>query len=375
MKYNDTKTKAFAKEHIDIHTQKADEEGMFPIESLNALKQHGYMGLLVPKEYGGEGLGLKEHVAILEILAQSCATTALAYMMHNVSTMCIVLHGSKEMKSKILPAIAKGESALALAFSETSTGTHFYQPQIALTKVNETYTLNGKKSFVTSAGYVDYYLVLSNALAGDTLDNWLVDTSLEGLTIESDKWDGLGLRGNASAPLLFENVKLQDKDRIGEEGSGQAQVFEVVAPFFIIGLAAIYTGVSLAVCSEITAYCMQRTYADGSSLSHIQSIQKDLATIYQKSQSATHFTKAAAKAGANGDEDALTQIIASRIHASQVSIEVATLAMKLGGGQAYAKRLSIERLLRDALASQVMAPGIDVLATWLGKAITNQPLP
>lgn len=374
MKYNYEQILAFANKYVAKHTQEADEKARFPKESIDALKTHGYMGLLVPKEYGGQGLGLYEHALTIEALAQSCATTALSYMMHNVATMCIVLHGSDEMKASILPKIANGDVSLALAYSETATGTHFYQPQIALTKSNTQYLLNGTKSFVTSAGYVDYYLVLSNSLLENSLDNWLIDATKEGITIETEKWDGLGLRGNASAPLSFENILLNSTDRIGEEGSGQAQVFEVVAPFFIIGLSAVYSGVALAVSESITKHCMQRTYSDESALCSIESVQKDLALIYQKAQSAKHFTKAAALCASNGEEDALAQIIASRTHASQVSIEVATLAMKLGGGQAYAKRLDLDRLLRDALASQVMAPGVDVLSIWLGRAITKQPL-
>ena len=120
---------------------------------------------------------------------------------------------------------------------------------------------------------------------------------------------------------------------------------------------------------------MGRKYTNSGSLSEIPTVQNDLATIYIKAQSAKHFTLAGANAGLNKQEDALAQIISARINASIAAIEVCTLAMKIGGGTAYAKRLPIERLLRDSFASQVMAPGIDVLSIWLGKALTGQQIP
>ena len=375
MKELNEKTMQFAQTYVAPHSDQTDKEGAYPIESFTALKKEGYMGLIVPEAYGGQGLNLHAHATVIQALAQSCATTALCYMMHNVATMCVVLHGSDKMKEALLPKIAKGEISLALAFSETGTGTHFYQPEIALSKKNENYILNGKKSFVTAAGFVDYYMVLSSTLKKDGLDNWLVPDGSKGVTFQASQWDGLGMRGNASMPMYLENVTLDENDRVGAEGSGVTQVFEVVAPFFITGLAAVYTGVALHINDIAVAYSMDRKYSDGKSLSEIPTVQNHLAQIYKKAQGAKHFTTAASLSGSNMDADALTQIIAARVNASDVAVEVATLAMKIGGGAAYAKRLPLERLLRDALAAQVMAPSTDVLSIWLGKALTNQPIP
>jgi len=370
--YNDTYT--FAKTHIKPHTKQADEEGSFPIQSYRALQEHGYMGLLVPKMYGGQEQSIETHTLCIEAIAQNCATTALAYMMHNVATMCIVLHGSQTLKDELLPKIAQGEATLALAYSETGTGTHFYQPDISITQHEGKEVLNGRKSFVTSAKVADYYLVISNSLKEGMLDNWLISKRQEGLSFEDQAWDGLGMRGNASMPMVLENVAVTEHQRIGEEGSGLEQIFNVVAPYFILGLSAVYTGVSLHAQAVISEHTMNRTYTSSEALCQHPTVQNDLATIYLKAQSAKHFTHSAAKSAATGSQDALAQIIASRVNASQVSIEVCTLAMKLGGGTAYAKRLPLERLLRDSFASPVMAPGVDVLSIWLGKALTNQEI-
>ncbi|PLY09063.1 MAG: acyl-CoA dehydrogenase [Arcobacter sp.] len=365
----------FAKSNIQPYTQKVDEEAKFPVDSFEAIKKDKITGLIVPKEYGGQGLGLEEHTQTVLAFASSCATTGLCYMMHNVATMCIVAFGSDDMKKEYLPKIANGELLLALAFSETGTGTHFYNPEITVSKDGDKLLMNGRKSFVTSALYADFYLVLSNSFDAEGLDNWIIQKDLKGITFEESAWDGLGMRGNASMPMVFNNVDIDISNRVGPAGSGAEQVFNVVAPFFVIGLGAVYTGVALNACNTIIEYSMDRKYSDESALCNIPTVQNHIAEIFTKATSAKHFTLAAAKSGANGDADALAQIISARLNASDMAVEVCNKAMKIGGGTAYAKRITIERLLRDAYAAQVMAPSTDVLSIWLGKALTNQPIP
>jgi len=364
----------FAKQNIAPFTNKVDADAQFPVDSFEAIKKEKLTGLIVPKEYGGLGLGLEEHTQTVLAFGSCCATTGLCYMMHNVSTMCLVAYGSDEMKKEYLPKIANGELLLALAFSETGTGTHFYNPEITVSKDGDKLVMNGRKSFVTSALYADFYLILSNSFDVEGLDSWIISKDAKGVSFEETAWNGLGMRGNASMPMMFDNVPVDVKNRVGAAGSGVDQVFNVVAPFFVVGLSAVYTGVALNACNTIIEYSMERKYSDESALCNIPTVQNHIAEIFTKATSAKHFTLAAAKSGANGDADALAQIISARLNASDMAVEVCTKAMKIGGGTAYAKRITIERLLRDAFAAQVMAPSTDVLSIWLGKALTNQPI-
>lgn len=137
----------FSKNNIAPFTVNVDENAQFPVESFEAIKKEKLTGLIVPKEFNGMGYGLEEHTQTVLAFASSCATTALCYMMHNVATMCIVAYGSKEMKDEYLPKIANGELLLALAFSETGTGTHFYQPKISVIKNGDNLIMNGRKKF------------------------------------------------------------------------------------------------------------------------------------------------------------------------------------------------------------------------------------
>jgi alkylation response protein AidB-like acyl-CoA dehydrogenase len=175
--------------------------------------------------------------------------------------------------------------------------------------------------------------------------------------------------------MHIDDVTLDSSFLIGAEGSGQEQVFNVVAPFFVTGLGAVYSGTAMHMFEIASNHAVDRQYPDGSNLANIETIQVHIGTIYKHAASAKAITLEAARAGANGEADALAKILTARIVASEAAIECGRLAMRVGGGKAYNKSLPTERLLRDAYAGQIMAPSADVLAVWLGKALTGQMIP
>ncbi len=136
-------------------------------------------------------------------------------------------------------------------------------------------------------------------------------------------------------------------------------------------MGAVYSGLARNAYNCILDYTKNRKYTSGQSLADIEMVQVNLAEIYTKMQSAVAFTFAAAESLDNNEADSGLKIFGCRINSIEVAVEVCQKAMKLGGGNAYAKRLPLERYMRDALAAPVMAPGIDVLKTWLGKAIVS----
>lgn len=361
----------FAEENVKPYTEEVDRDGRFPKEAYNELRKQGYMGLIVPKEYGGMGGGAKEHAEVVHALANYCATTALCYMMHNAGTRCLICYGTDEQKKEFLPKIAKGEIAIALAYSESGSGTHFSSPDMTETKSGNKIILNGRKSFVTSALFADYYLTLSNSCENKgKLNNWLVHNNSKGIVHEENQWDGLGMRGNASMPVVYNNIELDTFYRVGKEGDGENQAGSVL-PYFVTGLGAVYSGLAKAAYNCILNYTKNRKYTSGQALADIEMVQVNLAEIYTKMQSAVSLTFTAAESLDNNESDALSKVFGCRINSIEIAVEVCQKAMKLGGGNAYAKRLPLERYMRDALAAPVMAPGIDVLKTWLGKAIVS----
>jgi len=367
--------KEFAKSYIQPYTELVDQESKFPEEAFKELGKKGYLKLLVPEEYGGLGKGLAEHAEACLAFAEACSTTALCYMMHNVALMCIQTHGSDELKKRIFADVVENGKFMALAYSEFGTGTHFYIPEIKAEVKGDSTTFNGTKSMVTSAGYASYYLVLAPSVEEGKINNWVFPIEAEGLSFDASSWNGLGMRGNSSCPMQVDHVTLDASYRIGAEGSGAEQVFNVVAPFFITGLGAIYSGTAMHMFEITSKYAADRKYPDGTSLSNIETVQVHVGNIYKEAAAAKALTLEAARAGAAGEADALAKILAARIVASEAAIECGRLSMRVGGGKAYNKALPTERLLRDAYAGQIMAPSADVLTVWLGKALTGQMIP
>lgn len=367
------KSKEFAVQYILPYAKEIDEKAIFPEKSFKQMGKNGYFKLLIPKELGGLGGNIKDHSDVVMAFASSCATAGLCYMMHNVALMCVLNYGSKELKEKICKEVVEDEIFLALAYSEFGTGTHFYKPEIKAEFKSDKATFNGKKSMVTSATHASYYAVLTPS-DSDGIDNWLFPLD-SGIKFETNSWNGLGMRGNVSCPMSIDNVTLDKFYRIGKSGSGANQVFETVAPYFVIGLASVYSGLCQNVLNYAVEKSTSRKYPDGSNLASIETVQIHLSQIYADTAAAVSLTQTAANSYLNGEADALAKILAARIKASLSAIEVATIAMKIGGGKAYNKKGAIERLLRDSFAGQIMAPSVDVLKVWLGKAITNQQIP
>lgn len=367
-------TQSFAKEHVAPYAKTYDEEARFPSESFEALAAQGYLTLLIPEEFGGQGKDLTEHTQAIMALAEQAASVGLCYMMHNVCISLVRNYGSEELKKEIFTDVIKNNAVMALAYSEFGTGTHFYMPETTASKEGTVTTLTGKKSMVTSAEYAKYYLVLAPSQEEGKINNWILTLNQDGLSFGINQWNGIGMRSNVSAPMTMDGVKLDEFYRIGEEGSAQDQVFQTVAIYFIEGLAAVYSGLNIALITAAIDHTTSRKYPDGSSLASIETVQVHLADIYAMANSSKDATNAAAESYSKGDADAVAKIIAARITASENVIESARIAMRVGGGKSYNKATPIERYLRDAYASQIMAPSVDVLKLWLARAVTGQPL-
>src|SRR5690554_2067221 len=168
--------------------------------------------------------------------------------------------------------------------------------------------------------------------------------------------------------MTSDSVTFDSSLSIRAEGSNSKQVFNIFAPFLSTVLASLYRGTAVHMFEVACGHTTSREYPDGSTLSNIETVQVHIGNIYKQASAAKALTMEAARAGANGEADALAKILAARIFASEAVIECGRLAMRVGGGKAYNKALPLERLLRDAYAGQIMAPSADVLSVWLGKA-------
>jgi alkylation response protein AidB-like acyl-CoA dehydrogenase len=344
----------------------------YPDDHLDTLAGAGLAGLLVSPDNGGSGADLTTLALVCEAVGWANGSTGLVYLMHLCGTATIQALATPAQATGWLVPCATGDTLTTLAFSERATGAHFYLPEITAERSDDGYVLNGKKSFVTSGGYADLYPVLVNASSGEGLDVLVVQGDDPGVSF-TGTWEGIGMTGNSSIEMVLDNVKIPADRIVGAEGDGQALVFNVVAPTFLIGLAAVNVGIAQAALDDTIEHVKTRRNAGGV-LAELPTVQTEIAEMSIAVEEARALVLTAAKAGDADDPAALRLILQAKIGATEAAIEVTGKAMEACGGQAYSKRLDIERYWRDGRAGSVMAPTNEVLKQWVGKLHTGLPL-
>jgi alkylation response protein AidB-like acyl-CoA dehydrogenase len=367
-----------SRETLHANADRIDQSRQFPRENLAALGKSGVLGLLVPRQFGGAGAGLGEMSQVIDTQAQNCASTAMVTLMHFCATAVIVTKASDEVRQQLLPAIARGEHLSTLAFSEAGSGGHFYAPVSEVRQSGSQKTLSAQKSFVTSAGEADSYVVSARkaGAAGPTeSDLYLIPKDTAGFTAQG-RFEGLGLAGNASAPMTLADVAIDDKARLGPEGTGFQTMLQLVLPHFQIGVASVSAGIASAAFQAITARVGARKYehAGGAALASIPRVQFLVAEMAIELDSMRAYLSETTRRAAANDPAAMPYILGVKVKAADACLNVVSRAMTLGGGWAFGRRGGLERMFRDAQAAAVMAPASDVLKDFVGKACLGLPL-
>jgi len=355
-----------------------DQSRKFPRENVQALGKAGLFGLLVPPQYGGSGATLADMSKVIEAQAENCASTAMVMLMHYCSSAVIAAKGENAMKDRLLPPIARGEHLSTLAFSEAGSGGHFYMPVSEVRMNGLQKRLTASKSFVTSAGEADSYVVSTRkaGASGPTDVNlYVLPKSATGFTT-AGHFEGLGLAGNASGPMKLEDVLIEDSTRLGPEGSGFQSMLEVVLPHFQIGVASVSLGIATAAFHTITAHVGARKYehAGGAALASIPRVQFLEAEMAVELNSSQAYLGETIRKALGGDPAAMIDVLGVKVKAADACLAVVSRAMTLGGGWAFGRRGGLERMFRDAQAASVMAPASDVLKDFIGKACLGLPL-
>jgi isovaleryl-CoA dehydrogenase len=216
-----------------------DATGAFPRKQVDALARAGLLALIVPAEFGGSGAGPREAASVVRELGAVCGSTAMVVTMHYAATAALVAAGIKDP----LAEIARGRHLSTLAFSEFGSRSHFWAPlSIADEEDGESVRLDARKSWVTSAGQADSYIWSSRPLAADgPMTLWVVPGRADGLAV-AGAFDGLGLRGNASAPVTADGLVVTRHAMLGEDGAGLDLAMAAVLPVFLLCSAAMSAG-------------------------------------------------------------------------------------------------------------------------------------
>jgi len=359
------------------HAGIVDGAARFPREGLEALGRARLMGVALPAEAGGGGLGMRAFAGVCEELARNCGSTAMVYVMHVAAAQAIASARALPQRDVLLRDLASGARLTTLAFSERGSRSQFWAPVSALAEDGTDYRVSADKSWVTSARHADLYVTSAQQPgAASPLEStvFVVRRESPGVVV-AGPFDGLGLRGNDSAPVTLDNVAVARGDLVSPPGEGATTMLEVVLPWFSIGTAAMSNGLARAAVAITTAHL------SGTGFTHTGQLLRDLPTLRARlAEMAVRTEQARALLGhtldhvESGSPAAPLFVLQSRLASLQAASDVTDLAMKACGGAAFSKHLRLERVFRDARAGWVMAPTVDHLLEFSGRALTGLPL-
>lgn len=361
---------------IAQHAPVTDREARFPKECIARLGSEGLLGLCVGEAQGGKGRSFAAFAAVTEEIAKRCGSTAMIYVMHVTAAQAITA-GRLAGKDAILRDIASGRHLTTLALSERGSRSQFWAPVSRLVEGGGAYTTNAFKSWVTSAHHADSYVSSAQMPGGaspaeSTL--YLLPRTRDGVRVAGG-FDGLGLRGNDSAPVSIEDAKVSENELITEHGKGAAAMLEVVLPWFSVGTAAMAHGLCLAAVEatigHLKATGFEHSKTELRDLPNLRARLAEMALATERSRALLGLTL---RQLAAPSEVTPLYVLKARLSALETAVGVTDLAMKTCGGAAFSRHLGVERVFRDARAGWVMAPTADHLQDFIGRALTGLPL-
>src|SRR6476661_6016050 len=272
-----------ARDLLAKHAPQVDRDAAWPTESMTAVAEAGLLGLTAPASHGGAGQGPRTFAAVVCRLAEGCASTAMIYLMHTCATQVIASAQAFQRREQVLKDIAGGRHISTLAFSEKGSRSHFWAPVSQANANGGTVRLSADKSWVTSAGHADSYVVSTRSVNGtqptaSTL--YYVPKGAAGMSVVG-RWTGLGLRGNASAPMRLENVAVSAADSLSADGDGFSAMINVVLPWFQLGSAAVAAGICRCAVNGVRDHLSAAKLEHmGQSLASLPNLRADLARMH-----------------------------------------------------------------------------------------------
>ena len=359
----------WAQERVKPLAAEVDRENAFPAELWREMGELGLLGITVPEEYGGAGMGYLAHCVAVEEIARASASVSLSYGAHsNLCVNQIRLNGSAEQKRRYLPKLVSGEHVGALAMSETGAGSDVVGMSLRAERRNDRYVLNGAKYWITNGPDADTLVVYAKTdpdAGAKGITAFIVEKSMTGFSA-SPHFDKLGMRGSNTAELVFEDCEVPFENVLGEEGRG-VRVLMSGLDYERVVLSGIGTGIMAACLDEVMPYMAERKQF-GQPIGSFQLMQGKIADMYTAMNTARAYLYEVAKACDRG-EVTRADAAACVLYCSEQAMVQAHQAVQALGGAGFLADAPVARLFRDAKLMEIGAGTSEIRRMLIGREL------
>ena len=338
----------FAETQIRPHFMDWDESQEFPMALMHKLGEQGFMGVLVPEEYGGAGLEYQAYVTVIEEIAKVCGSIGLSIAAHNsLCTNHILMFGTEEQRHRWLPKLASGAWVGAWGLTEANTGSDAMRMKCTAVQDGDYWVINGAKNWIThgKSGHVAVVLVRT----GDLLDSkgitaFVIERGTEGFAA-GKKENKLGMRASETAEIIFDNCRVHKSQILGNIGDGFVQAMKILDGGRI-SIAALSLGIAKGAFEASLKYAQEREQF-GQPISNFQAISFKLADMATRIEAAELLTRQAADMK-NAGVKLTKEAAMAKYYASEVAVYAGNEAVQIFGGYGYTKDFPAEKFYRDS---------------------------
>ncbi len=347
----------FAEKEVKPLAQETDETEKFPTETVEKMAKYGFLGIPVPKEYGGQGCDILTYAMCVEELSKKCGTTGVIVSAH--TSLCIdpiLTYGTKAQIAKYVPDLATGKKLGAFGLTEPGAGTDAQGQQTKAVLDGDEWVINGSKCFITNGKEADIYILI--AVTGKIEKRGKVQKEISAFIVEKGtpgfsfgvKEKKMGIRGSSTYELIFTDCRIPKENMLGKKGKGFGIAMHTLDGGRI-GIAAQALGIAEGALEATIAYVKERKQF-GRAIGQFQNTQFVLADLATKVQAAQLMVYKAAIAKdtqkSYGYEAAMAKLMAA-----EVAMEVTTKCVQLHGGYGYIREYDVERMMRDAKITEI----------------------
>ena len=346
--------RAVAEAKIAPHAADVDDRSRFPQEAYDALVASDFHAPHVPEAYDGAGADALATCIVIEEVARVCASSSLIPAVNKLGSLPLILGGSEDLKKNYLTPLARGDAAFSYALSEREAGSDTAAMKCKAVADGDDWVLSGQKSWITNAGFSDYYTVLAvtdpDAARGSNVSAFIVEKSDPGLTFGA-KERKLGIKGSPTRELILDQVRIPGDRMIGEPGTGLKLALRTLDHTRVtIGAQAV--GIAQGALDFAVNYVQERKQF-GKKIAEFQGLQFMLADMAMTLEAARQLVYVAAAKSERNDPDLPFFGAAAKCFASDTAMQITTDAVQLLGGYGYTQDFPVERMMRDAKITQI----------------------